>query len=121
MDRRDLSLSQETHPIDFFIESAWLHCTGFRQFDLSWELAFSIWVTTWPNEGCELTTRRNPTDALRLRLEEAGFLTTFYGDQFVQSLCGRVPTVDLAHLMGTMKMIAVGSPDQFSTPIVLLD
>ncbi len=56
---------------------------------------------------------------LRLRLADEGILTTFYGDEFVQSLIGRVPTVDLADLMRTMKAIAVGSPDEYSTPIVL--
>ena len=47
--------------------------------------------------------------------------TAFYGDEFVQSLIGRVPTVDLADLMGVMKALAVASPDEYSTPIVLLD
>jgi hypothetical protein len=121
MNRRDLSLSQETHAIDFAVECEWLHCYGYRLFDLTWQLVFSVWVTTWPSQGCELTTRRNPTDALRLRLDGAGLHTTFYGDEFVQSLVGRVPTVDLSKLMGIMKLVAVGTPDEYSTPIVLLD
>lgn len=121
MNRRDLLLDKERHAIDFVIESEWLHCSGLRLFDLSWQLAFSVWITTWPNLDCELTTRRNPTEALRLRLAEEGLLTEFYGDEFVQSLIGQLPTVNLADLMGVMKAIAVGSPDEYSTPIVLLD
>ena len=133
MNRRQLLLDKERHAIDFAVESEWLHCSGFRLFDLSWQLVFSVWIvsccspnngcarTTWPKQGCELTTRRNPTEALRLRLEEAGIVTHFYGDEFVQSLIGRVPAVDLADLMRTMKAIAVGTPDEYSTPIVLLD
>ena len=121
MNRRDLLLDKERRAIDFALESEWLKCSGFRQFDLSWQLAFSVWVVLWPKQGCELTTRRNPTDALRLRLADEGILTQFYGDEFVQSLIGRVPTVDLAALMRTMKAIAVGTPDEYSTPIVLLD
>ena len=121
MNRRDLLLDKERHAIDFAIESEWLHCYGYRLFDLSWEIDFSVWIVSWPKQDCELTPRRNPTEALRLRLEEEGLVTEFYGDEFVQSLVVRVPTVDLASLMDAMKAIAVGSPDEYSTPIVLLD
>lgn len=121
MNRRQLLLGQGTHAIDFAIECGWLHCYGYRLFDLTWQLDFSVWITTWPKEGCELTTRRNPTEALRLRLLSAGFNTTLYGDEFVQSLVERVPTVDIADLMRSMKMIAAGDVEQYSVPIVLLD
>jgi len=69
----------------------------------------------------EEITRRNPTEALRLRLAEEGIVTTFLGDEFVQSLIGRVPTVNISHLMLSMKRIAAADAEQFSTPIVLLD
>ena len=72
MNRRDLLLGQSTHAIDFSIECEWLHCSGFRLFDLSWQLLFSVWIVTWPKENYELKTRRNPTDRLRLRLAEEG-------------------------------------------------
>ena len=121
MNRRQLLLSQGTHAIDFSIEADWLHCYGYRLFDLTWQLDFSVWVTTWPKENYEVTTRRSPTEALRLRLLATGFNTTLYGDEFVQSLVECVPTIDLANLMRSMKMIAVGDAEQFSVPIVLLD
>ena len=99
MNRRQLLLGQGTHAIDFSIECGWLHCYGYRRFDLTWQLDFSVWITTWPwPKGMEVTTRRNPTEALRLRLNEAGLLTAFFGDEFVQSLVERVPTVNLADL-----------------------
>ena len=120
MNRRQLLLCRETHFIDFAMEADWLHCFGYRLFDLTWELTFTIWITTWPKQGMEETSRRNPTESLRLRLhEQAGLRTTFYGDEFVQSLIGRVPTGDLADLMNAMKQIAVASPEEYSTPIVL--
>ena len=121
MDRRQLLLGQWTHTINFSIEADWLHCFGLRLFDLTWQLNFSVWVTTWPKEGIEQNTRRNPTEALRLRLADEGFLTTFFGDEFAQSLVERVPTVNLADLMEAMKMIAADSFDEYSVPIVLLD
>jgi hypothetical protein len=119
--RRQLLLCRETHIIDFAIECGWLHGFGYRLFDLSWQLHFSVWITTWPKPFMEEATRRNPTESLRLRLAEEEIFTTFYGDEFVQSLIGPAPTVNLASLMNSMKRIAVADPEQFSTPIVFLD
>ncbi len=121
MDRRDLLLNKQSHIIDFAIEAEWLHCYGYRLFDLTWQLDFSVWVTTWPKEGCELTTRRNPRGSLKVRLRDEGILTDFFGDEFVQSLVGHVETVDLAALMDTMALIALENPKYYSEPIVLLD
>ena len=121
MNRRELFLCRERHMIQFAIECGWLHCFGYRLFDLTWELTFTIWVTTSPQQDCELTTRRNPRGSLRVRLEDEGFHTDFFGDDFVQSLVGHVETVDLADLMETMQMIAVGRVEHYSSPIVLLD
>ncbi len=121
MNRRQLVLCRETHVIDFAIECGWLHGYGYRLFDLSWQLHFSVWITTWPKPCMEETTRRNPTEALRLRLANEGIVTTLDGNEFVQALIGRVPTVNLADLMRSMKRIAAADPEQFSTPIVLLD
>ena len=121
MNRRQLLLSQEPHIIQFAIEANWLHCFGYRHFDLTWELTFTVWVTTSPQQDCELTTRRNPRGSLRVRLEDEGFPTDFFGDDFVQSLVGHVETVNLADLMETMQMISVARVEHYSLPIVLLD
>lgn len=119
--RRQLLLGQLTHIIDFSIETEWLHCTGFRLFGLHWELQFSVWIKTWPRDGMEVDTRRNPTDRLRQRLAEAGITTTFYGDEFVTSLHAVLPTVSLPDLLDTMKMISTADPLTCSEPIILLD
>jgi len=121
MNRRQLLLSQQPHLIDFAIECDWLHGFGYRLFDLTWQLVFSVWITTWPKPCMEELTRRNPTESLRLRLAEEGIQTTFYGDEFVQSLIGRVGTVNMSELMRSMKRVAAADAEQFSTPIVLLD
>jgi len=121
MNRRHLLLYDKPYIIQFAIEANWLHCWGLRLFDLTWELTFTVWVTTWPNDGCELTTRRNPRGSLRVRLEDEGFPTDFFGDDFVQSLAGHVETVNLADLMETMQMIALARVEHYSSPIVLLD
>jgi hypothetical protein len=56
-----------------------------------------------------------------VRLEDEGFPTDFFGDDFVQSLVGHVETVNLADLMETMQMISVARVEHYSLPIVLLD
>jgi len=58
MDRRQLLLSQQPHLIDFAIEVDWLHVYGYRLFDLTWQLVFSVWITTWPKPCMEEMTRR---------------------------------------------------------------
>lgn len=121
MDRRHLLLSGKKTILAFTIEANWLHCFGYRQFDLTWEVFFTVWITTWPQQDCELTTRRNPTEALRQRLLAAGFNTTFYGDDFVQSLVMRVATVDFGTLIDAVNGIAAESFERYSVPIELLD
>jgi len=76
---------------------------------------------TNPRHAIEERTRRNPTEALRQRLLAAGFPTTFYGDEFVQSLLKWVARVNLADLWSTMREIAAESFERYSVPIVLLD
>ncbi len=121
MTRRDLLFCNGTHLIDFSIECGWLHVYGYRLFDLTWELHFTVWNTTWPKPCMETTTRRNPRGTLRLRLANEGIFTDFFGDEFVQSLVAHVATVDLADLMDKMRMIALENPKYYSEPIVLLD
>ena len=120
MNRRQLLLSGSPCILDFTIEAEWLHCFGYRQFDLTWEIIFTVWIRTkW--RAIERITRRNPTETLRQRLEEAGFPTFFYGDDSVKSLVMRVATVDLTGLMDAVFMIAAEGPERYSVPIVLLD
>jgi len=134
MNRRHLLLSQVPHIIDFDIDCNWLNCFGHRLFDSSWEILFTVWVKSLPRQdiafpecllcrtdGVEEMIRRNPTDALRLRLAEEGLPTTFLGDEYVHSLLLRVANVNLAELMDAMKMISVASSEEYSVPIVLLD
>ena len=128
MNRRQLLLSQSCHVIEFSIECDWLECSSLRLFDLSWEVVFDVWITTWAKLDGERTSRispakvrQNPTEALRRRLEDAGFITYFDGDdESIQSLKMHVPVVNrayLADLMQSMKEIAVADPDLFSVPI----
>jgi hypothetical protein len=116
-----LLLSGKKTTLNFTIEANWLDCFGYRLFDLSWEVFFTIWITTWPKPYMEETTRRNPNEALRQRLAEDGINTRFFGDEFVQSLLMHVPTVNLLDLMRSMKAITVAAAEEYSTPIVLLD
>ena len=93
----------------------------YRLFDLTWELTFTVWITTCPKPCMETMTRRNPRGTLRLRLANEGVVTDFFGDEFVKSLVAHIATVNLADLLDKMQMIALENPKYYSEPIVLLD
>lgn len=76
----------------FTIECRGLSCGAGREDDGSWNLSFTIWVTTTMPFGPIVTRRKNPSTAMQAKLLSIiGIETRFDGEPIYSSLIASLP------------------------------